>query len=141
MTIKVFAIPQSSSSPWPGHRSKLEYNGSGDETITRPAPNPTMSTNCQIYPATPAHLPAIHAIYSHSVLHGTASWELTPPDEGEMARRISTIFGQGFPYFVAEVDGVVVGYTYASSYRPRPGYRFTVENSIYVASGHQGRGR
>lgn len=80
-----------------------------------------------------ADLPAIHAIYSHNVRHGTASWELEPPQLAEMQRRFEAVIAQGHPYFVAEIDNRVVGYTYASSYRPRPGYRFTVENSVYVA--------
>jgi L-amino acid N-acyltransferase YncA len=99
-----------------------------------------MLTDLVLCPATPAHLPAIHAIYSHSVRHGTASWELTPPDQAELGRRMTTVLDQGYPYFVAELAGSVVGYTYASSYRPRPGYRYTVENSVYVAEGLQGRG-
>jgi phosphinothricin acetyltransferase len=83
---------------------------------------------------------AIHAIYSYNVLHGTASWELTPPDEAEMRRRIQNVLDQDYPYFVAELDGSVVGYTYASTYRPRLGYRYTVENSVYVKPGLQGQG-
>lgn len=85
-------------------------------------------------------VPTIHTIYSNSVLQETASWELTPPDDDEMRRRMQTILDQGYPYFVATIDGQVVGYSYASSYRPRPGYRFTVENSIYVAPAYQRRG-
>jgi phosphinothricin acetyltransferase len=83
---------------------------------------------------------AIHAIYGYNVLHGTASWELTPPDEAEMRRRIQNVLDQGYPYFVAELDGSVVGYTYASTYRPRLGYRYTIENSVYVKPGLQGQG-
>ena len=82
----------------------------------------------------------IHAIYSHNVLHGTASWELTPPDRADMLGRLQAVLDKGFPYFVAEIDGQVVGYCYASGFRPRPGYRFTVENSIYVTDGFQRRG-
>ena len=84
--------------------------------------------------------PAIHAIYRESVLHGTASWEYTPPDLAEMRRRIKAVVDQGYPYFVAMVDGQLAGYTYGSSYRARPGYRFTVENSIYVAPQYQRQG-
>jgi len=84
-----------------------------------------------------ADVTAINAIYSENVLHGTASWELTPPDEGEMRRRMQSILAQGYPYFVAEIEEKVVGYTYGSSYRPRLGYRFTVENSIYVDPAYQ----
>lgn len=85
-------------------------------------------------------IPAIHTIYSNSVLCETASWELTPPDESEMRCRMQAVLDQGYPYFVATVDEGVVGYSYASSYRPRPGYRFTVENSIYVDQLYQRRG-
>ena len=88
----------------------------------------------------PADIPAIHAIYQASVVSDTASWELTPPDLAEMSRRVEGMVAQGYPYLVAVVEGQVVGYTYASSYRPRPGYRFTVEDSIYVDAAQQGRG-
>ncbi|MFN8490019.1 MAG: N-acetyltransferase family protein [Caldilineaceae bacterium] len=87
--------------------------------------------------ATFADVPAINAIYSENVLHGTASWELTPPNDNEIRRRMQTILEQGYPYFVAESGGKIVGYTYASSYRPRLGYRFLVENSIYVDNAYQ----
>ncbi|MEZ4868603.1 MAG: N-acetyltransferase family protein [Caldilineaceae bacterium] len=82
----------------------------------------------------------IHAIYSASVLRETASWEYAPPDVDEMRRRLQAILDHSYPYFVA-VDGAqVVGYTYAGPYRPRIGYRFTVENSIYVDPAYQRRG-
>jgi phosphinothricin acetyltransferase len=99
-----------------------------------------MPPNPLIRHVTAGDLPAIHRIYSHSVLHDTASWELSPPDEAEMRRRMTTILEAGYPYLVAELDGQVAGYTYANSYRPRPGYRFTVEDSVYVAAGMQRRG-
>jgi len=94
----------------------------------------------EIREATLDDAPAIHAIYCESVLHGTASWELTPPELHEIRRRVEAILEKGFPYFVATVDGQVVGYSYGSSYRTRPGYRFTVENSIYVNPQYQRRG-
>lgn len=84
-------------------------------------------------------VPAIHATYSHWVRHGLASWELEPPDLEELARRRAGVIAGGYPYIVAERDGEVLGYAYASAYRPRPGYRFCVENSVYVAPGkHRG---
>ena len=86
-----------------------------------------------VRPATRADIPAITRIYGHSVEHGTASFELTAPDEAEMTRRFKDLTAHGFPYLVALVDGAVVGYAYAGSYRTRPAYRFTVENSVYVA--------
>jgi phosphinothricin acetyltransferase len=87
-----------------------------------------------------ADIPAITGIYRHAVLHGTASFEIEPPDDAEMLRRYEAIVGAGYPYFVLELDGKVVGYAYANAYRPRPGYRFTVEDSVYVSPDVQGKG-
>ncbi len=91
--------------------------------------------------ADPADIPLITAIYGHAVRHGRASFETEPPDETEMARRHAAIAGQGMPYLVAELPGAgVVGYAYAGPYRPRPAYRFSLENSVYVAPDRQGAG-
>ncbi len=81
----------------------------------------------------PADLAQIQAIYAAEVRGGTASFELEPPDLGEMRRRRETILDGGFPYLVAEFEERVAGYAYATAYRPRPAYRHTVENSVYVA--------
>src|SRR6201996_7247708 len=89
-------------------------------------------TTVEIRPATDADLPAITAIYEHAVLKGTATFELIPPDLAEMRRRFDALIVGGFPYLSASLDGRVVGYAYAGAYRPRPAYRFTVENSIYL---------
>ncbi len=86
----------------------------------------------EIRPTTEADLPAITRIYEHAVRHGTATFELVPPDLAEMTRRFNALIDGGYPYFVAELDARVVGYAYAGAYRPRPAYRFTVENSIYL---------
>src|SRR6266853_1328862 len=83
-------------------------------------------------PATAADLSAITEIYQHAVLYGTATFELLPPDLTEMTRRFGVLMDGGFPYFVALLEGRVVGYAYAGAYRPRPAYRFTVENSVYL---------
>lgn len=91
-------------------------------------------------PAGAADVPDILAIYAEEVRHGTASWELEPPDAAEMARRFAAVTDAGYPWFVAEHGGRFAGYSYASSFRPRPGYRFTCENSVYVASWARGRG-
>ncbi len=93
-----------------------------------------------IRPSQDADLPAITAIYAHSVLHETASWEYEPPDQAEISRRRAAILAQGFPHLVAEHEGKVVGYTSASSYRARIGYRFTVEDSVYVLHELKGQG-
>lgn len=91
-------------------------------------------------PAVPADMAAIAAIYAHQVLHGVASFEIEPPDAAEIGRRFTAIVAQNLPYLVAETDGTVIGYAYAARYRERPAYRYTVEDSIYVAPGAGGRG-
>src|SRR5262245_5521025 len=93
-----------------------------------------------VRPATTHDIPAITRIYAHAVLHGTASFEIDPPDETEMARRQRTLMDGGYPYLVAQVDGAVAGYAYAGAYRTRPAYRATVEDSVYVAADAQRRG-
>jgi len=93
-----------------------------------------------IRPAGTADIPTITRIYAHAVETGTASFELEPPDEAEMTKRMQALLNGKFPYFVAEVDGVLAGYAYASLYRTRPAYRFTVEDSVYVAPEAQRRG-
>ena len=93
-----------------------------------------------VRPAAADDIPAITAIYRPAVLTGTASFEVDPPDAAEMLRRFEAIIAAGYPYFVAELDGRVAGYAYASAYRTRPGYRFTVEDSVYIAPDAQGKG-
>jgi phosphinothricin acetyltransferase len=85
-------------------------------------------------------LRTIQAIYAHHVLHGSASFELEPPDLAEIARRRADVLANGFPYLVAEQDGQVLGYAYVNFFRTRPAYRFSVENSIYVDEQCRGRG-
>ena len=97
-------------------------------------------TTPSIRPAVAADIPAITTIYAHAVLHGTASWELDPPDEAEMLRRFEAIAAGGYPYLVAEEAGRLLGYAYAGAYRPRPAYRFVVEDSIYIDPTSKGRG-
>lgn len=84
--------------------------------------------------------PAIAAIYAHHVLHGTASFELDPPDEAEMRARAEHVRREAMPYFVAELAGEVVGYAYATVYRSRRAYRFTAEDSLYVRHDRVGLG-
>ena len=94
----------------------------------------------RIRAATPGDIPAITRIYAHAVRHGTASFELEPPDEAEMTRRQRALFDGGYPYLVAEIGAGVAGYAYAGPYRARPAYRFSVENSIYVGPDMHRRG-
>jgi phosphinothricin acetyltransferase len=93
-----------------------------------------------IRPATPSDIPEITRIYGHSVVRGTATFELEPPGEAEMTARMAHITKCGYPYLAAELDRAVAGYAYAGPYRIRPAYRFTVENSLYVEPGAQRRG-
>ena len=90
--------------------------------------------------AQPRDLAVITAIYDDAVRHGTASFELDPPDQAEMARRYETLRAGGYPYLVAELDGEIRGYAYAGPYRARPAYRWTVEDSVYIAPQAQRRG-
>lgn len=90
--------------------------------------------------STDADLEAVHAIYSFHVLYGTASFELEPPSLDEMRARRATVLAQGMPYLVADEAGEIVGYAYATLYRPRPAYRHTVEDSVYVKPGKACRG-
>jgi phosphinothricin acetyltransferase len=94
----------------------------------------------EIRPAIEADLPFITAIYEHAVRYGTATFELIPPELAEMTRRFRVLIDGGFPYLVVTLDGQVVGYAYAGAYRPRPAYRFTVENSVYLEPAIQRRG-
>jgi L-amino acid N-acyltransferase YncA len=97
-------------------------------------------SSLEIRPTAAADLSAITAIYDHAVRHGTATFELIPPDLAEMTRRFTVLTDGGFPYFVAALEGRVVGYAYAGAYRPRPAYRFTVENSVYLEPAIHRRG-
>jgi L-amino acid N-acyltransferase YncA len=90
--------------------------------------------------ATPADIPAIHAIYAHHVVHGLASFEEVPPTVEEMRTRFDAVVGGGKPYIVAEAQGRIAGYGYASAYRPRTAYRYTIENSIYIDERSRGQG-
>jgi L-amino acid N-acyltransferase YncA len=92
-----------------------------------------------IRPSTAADLPAMAAIYAHAVNHGTGTFELEPPSVDELAQRRSAVLANGWPWLVAEADAVL-GFAYANTFRPRPAYRFCVEDSIYLAPGTQGKG-
>lgn len=91
-----------------------------------------MPTNLLIRPATDADVPAITAIYAHHVLHGTGTFELTPPDEAEITSRLAAIRDRGLPWLVAERAGELLGYAYAGPFRTRPAYDWIVEDSVYI---------
>ncbi|MBV9891507.1 MAG: N-acetyltransferase [Rhizobacter sp.] len=93
-----------------------------------------------IRPSTPADVAAIAAIYAWHVRHGTATFEIDPPDPAEMARRRDDVVAKGLPFLVAEDGGRVRGYAYANHFRARPAYRFCVEDSVYLEPETLGRG-
>ena len=97
-------------------------------------------SSVSLRPSEDRDVAAITAIYGHHVLHGVASFEEEPPGLDEMARRRREILARGLPYLVAEGSGRLLGYCYASLYRTRAAYRFTVEDSIYVDAAEIGRG-
>lgn len=90
--------------------------------------------------SSPGDIAAIAQIYAHHVMHGTATFELTAPKGDEMARRRVAVLGEGLPFLVAESRGAIAGYAYAGLYRPRPAYKFTVEDSIYLHPDHLRKG-
>ena len=85
-----------------------------------------------IRPSQASDVRRLTAINAHHVVHGSGSFELIAPDENEMVRRRAAVLDNGLPYLVAEVDGSVMGYAYANLFRPRPAYRYLVENSVYI---------
>ncbi|HEX4096436.1 MAG TPA: GNAT family N-acetyltransferase [Caulobacteraceae bacterium] len=93
----------------------------------------------RLRPAEPEDVPAIQAIYAHHVLHGLGTFEEVPPSPAEMAERCAAVVDRGLPWLVAE-DGDVLGYAYAGPFRTRAAYRFTVEDSVYVAEAARGKG-
>jgi L-amino acid N-acyltransferase YncA len=102
--------------------------------------SPVSGAALTIRPSRDADVAAIAAIYAHHVLHGVASFEEVPPEADEIARRRDAILAHGLPYLVAEREGRVIGYSYAGLFRPRSGYRFTLEDSIYIDPAEIGRG-
>src|SRR4029079_16435904 len=100
----------------------------------------TLAMNTLVRPATLADIPAITRIYAQAVREGTASFEIEPPDQAEMARRMAGLDTAGLPYVAAERGGVLLGYAYAGLYHHRSAYRYTLEDSIYVAPEAQRRG-
>ncbi|RMR08947.1 Phosphinothricin N-acetyltransferase [Pseudomonas syringae pv. helianthi] len=101
---------------------------------------PDMTQTLILRDACDHDMPAVQAIYADHVLHGISSFELEPPSLAELLQRRAQVLGNGLPYLVAERAGEVVGYGYATLYRPRPAYRFTVEDSVYIRDGMGGQG-
>lgn len=93
-----------------------------------------------IRPSTDHDVAAITLIYAHHVLHGTGTFETTPPTETDMATRRADVLSKGLPWLVLEDGGQVIGFAYGNWFKPRPAYRFSVEDSIYLAPEAAGKG-
>ena len=98
------------------------------------------TSECLVRAATPVDMAAVTSIYAHFVETSTATFDLLAPGEATMQLKRRTVLNQGLPFLVAELEGYVVGYSYAAPFRPREGYRFTVEDSIYVRADCKGHG-
>jgi phosphinothricin acetyltransferase len=94
----------------------------------------------KIRPARDADIAAITTIYAHHVLNGTGTFETTPPNEEEMRQRWADVVSKDLPYIVLEDDSAVLGFAYCNWFKPRPAYRFSAEDSIYLAPAASGRG-
>ncbi len=114
----------------------------GQRNAAKPAiiPRSKAMPSPLIRPSTEADIPAITRIYGHHVLNGTGTFETTPPSEAEMTTRRADVLGKNLPWLVVEQDGQVLGYAYGNWFKPRPAYRFSVEDSIYLAPEAAGKG-
>ncbi|SDO25587.1 phosphinothricin acetyltransferase [Rhodoferax sp. OV413] len=93
-----------------------------------------------IRPTRDEDMSAVAAIYTHHVLHGTGTFETTPPSNEEMAGRRADVLAKGLPYLVLEDAGVIQGFAYCNWFKPRPAYRFSAEDSVYLAPNTGGKG-
>jgi phosphinothricin acetyltransferase len=94
----------------------------------------------KIRPSTDTDIPAITAIYAHHVLHGTGTFETDPPSAQDMAARRSDVLSKNLPYLVVEDEAGVLGFAYCNWFKPRPAYRYSAEDSIYLAPSARGKG-
>lgn len=94
----------------------------------------------KIRPAADSDLATITRIYAHHVLHGTGTFETTPPEEADMATRRADVLTKGLPYLVLEDGSGVIGFAYCNWFKPRPAYRYSAEDSIYLAPKASGKG-
>lgn len=106
-----------------------------------PPPTPdSASASATIRPSMDSDLPTITRIYAHHVLNGTGTFETTPPSEDDMRSRRADVLGKNLPWLVLESGGKVVGFAYGNWFKPRPAYRFSVEDSVYLAPEAAGKG-
>lgn len=130
----------SSSDSSPSSHSAIASDATTGSTTPRRIGTELSRCACTVRPVRDDDLPAITTIYAHHVRTGSASFEEIPPDEAEMRTRCAKVRDAGLPYLVAEHDGKVLGYAYATHYRPRSAYRFTLEDSVYIAADAIGQG-
>ena len=130
-------------------RCRLFRRGGSEDAAAEPIASAHPDSDPRASPAkgrlvvrdsTLADMPAIRTIYAHHVVHGLASFEEVAPSTAEMVVRRAAVLAAGLPYLAAEIDGRVVGYSYATAYRPRPAYRHTIKVSVYVAHDSRGQG-
>ena len=93
-----------------------------------------------VRPAAPADLEAVADIYAHYVAETVITFDEVPLTVTQWQRRLDDFAARGLPFLVAESEGEVDGYAYAAPWRPKPAYRYTVEDTIYLAPGSTGRG-
>ncbi|MET8340342.1 N-acetyltransferase family protein [Streptosporangium canum] len=102
--------------------------------IAMAGPRPTIRA------ATPEDLKAVAEINAHYVTNSVATFDETPRTLDGWRRWLEELTERGLPFLVADLSGEVAGYAYAGPWRPKPAYRYTVEDTIYIAPGHLGRG-
>lgn len=105
-----------------------------------PNPTPSQTASIVIRPSHPDDVPVIAAIYEHHVLNGTGTFEITPPSTDDMRTRRDDVLSKNLPYLVAEREGQVLGFAYCNWFKPRPAYRYSAEDSIYLAPEAMGLG-
>lgn len=110
------------------------------QTFTRSTAMTAPTTGALVRPSVDADIPAITRIYAHHVMHGTGTFETSAPSEDEMRARRADVLGKNLPWLVIEQAGHVMGYAYGNWFKPRPAYRFSVEDSIYMAPNAAGKG-
>ena len=99
-----------------------------------------MGEDFTVRAAGPADLEAVTAIFAHYVTSTVTTFEEVPPTVADWRQRLDDLAGRNLPYLVADQDGTVTGYAYASPWRPKPAYRYTVEDTVYISPAHTGRG-
>ena len=138
--LKISSAENASPDPNPPPRGTPRRKRREDPVAGEGRVGGVAAPSVKIRPCEERDVAAVTEIYAHHVRHSLATFELEPPDHAEIRRRWRALLGGGYVYLVAERDANIVGYAYAGPYRARPAYRFTVEDSIYVAPEAQRHG-